>query len=211
MIDPADFNRVMNQLRVKLTGASDAGVKAEMYDVLHTFFKDSSSWLEALTVITVQDQLDYDIAPAEDGQIIRLAGIVDANGLPVPALMPTVGTISLRDKPNAGQTITVTVIKTVELPNDNNMIPIAPDWVLKQYPGTIMAGILGNMQSQSNASWTDAKGAVKNSAIFRAGIAEARRDALHRNTIGAQAWSFPQSFRTRNQRGGVSTGNDQRF
>lgn len=211
MIDPNDFNRMMNQLRVKLTGASDALVKAELYDVLHTFFNDSNSWLEGLTVITVQDQLLYDLAPSEDGQIIRLAGVADSNGLPIPAVMPAVGQLQLHYKPNAGQTLTVTVIKTVALPTDKNMIPVAPDWVLPLYAPYVMAGVLGALQQQSNSSWTDPKSAAMNTAKFRAGIASARSDALRRNTVGAQAWRFPQTFSTRNQRGGVSVGNDQRF
>jgi hypothetical protein len=99
----------------------------------------------------------------------------------------------------------------VELPTDKNMIPVAPDWVLKLYAPYIIAGVCAAMQTQSNSSWYDAKAASMNAAKFRAGIAAARRDTLHRNTLGAQAWSFPQNFRVRSQRGGVSTGNDQRF
>lgn len=211
MLDPNDVTRFLNQLRVKLTGASDAGIKAELYDVLHTFFDDSNSWIENLTLITVQDQLDYEIVPVEDGQIIRLVGVQDANGLSIPAMMPDVGTLHLRDKPNAGQTFTVTVTKTVQLPVDGNMIPIAPDWTLKLYAPYIIAGVMAAMQGASNSSYYDPKSQAANFAKFRSGIARARRDALHRHTIGMQAWSFPQTFRTRNQRSGVSTGNDQRF
>lgn len=211
MLDPTDLLRFQNMLRMRLIGASDNGIKAELYDVLHTFFDDSNSWTEDLTVTTVQNQQEYDIAPAEDGQIVRLAGVLDQNMMPVAASLSDTSTLYLRDLPNAGQVLTVTVIKTVCLPTDSTMVPIAPDWTLKLYAPYVMAGVMAAMQGTATATYYDPKSQAVNLAKFRSGIARARRDALHRHTVGVQSWVFPQSFATRNQRSGVSAGNDQRF
>ena len=37
-IQKRDFDRLMNQARTKLTGASEAGLKGELFDVITEFF-----------------------------------------------------------------------------------------------------------------------------------------------------------------------------
>lgn len=201
-----DFDRLMRQANVKLIGASDAGIKGELYDVFQEFFNVSSSWLENLDFTIIAGTVDYDLAPTE-GQIIRLAGVVDANNIPQPALMPARGRVSLRDVPSSGGAVfTATVIKNVVLPTTRDQVPLVPDWVLPVYHNVILDGLLGRMMSHMNKSYFSEQLSVYHLRRFRDGIAGARVDALRRNTMGAQAWAFPQTFRTRGQRGGVSTG-----
>lgn len=201
-----DFDRLMRQANVKLIGASDAGIKGELYDVFQEFFNDSSVWLENINFTIIAGTVDYDVAPVE-GQVIRLAGVVDTNGVPQPALMPTLGTIALRDMPSAsGAVFTATVIKNVVLPTTRDQTPIVADFVLPKYHNTILDGVLGRMMSHMGKSYFSEQLSVYHLRRFRDGIARARVEVLRRNTMGAQAWAFPQTFRSRGQRGGVSTG-----
>lgn len=213
MIAKQDFDQLMNQLRVKLIGASDAGIKAQLYDVCTEFFKDSLSWYEVIAFTGQPDVLDYAIAPSE-GQIIQLAAVVDNNALPYPASMFEIGTVHIAHAPNETQAMYATVIKNVVLPSTRDAIPIAPEWLLPQWHLEIQAGVLGNMMIQTDKSWTDKANALYNLKRFRDGIAQARARTLRANTQGTQAWQFPRSFSTRSQQGGVptfGTGSERQF
>lgn len=205
-----DFDRFMNILRVRLVGASDNGIKAELYGVIHEFLDGSSSWTEQITFVTQDSVREYTLTPTE-GQIIRLAGVADANDLPVPAIMATPGIVTLRNAPTAGNTFTATVAKTVVLPTTRDAVPLAPDWLLPMYAPYIEDGVCSRMMKQSNKSYSDVRMSAYYESRFRDGMNKARVASMRRNTIGAQAWRFPQSYRTNTQRGGVSTGNSGRF
>src|ERR1017187_2005579 len=73
-INNEDMSRLMNQARIKLLGASDAGIKNELFEVLTEFFDISSCWIETIDIDAVAYQTDYDLTVSE-GQIIRLGGV----------------------------------------------------------------------------------------------------------------------------------------
>lgn len=206
-----DFDRFMNQARIKLPGASDAGIKAELFDVMTEFFRDSSCWTEAISVPIIANTTTYSLTPAQDGQIISLAGVVDQNNIPQPAIMSDFGQFTLKYTPNSNQTFVATVCKNVTLPTTRDAIPVAPDWLFQQYHVTILDGLLGKMMAQPEKSYTSAAASQYHTRRFLDGTAMARVSAMRRHTFGTQAWSFPQGFRSRGQRGGVSVGNDTRF
>lgn len=201
MIAKQDLDQLMNQLRVKLVGASDAGLKAQLYDVCTEFFRDSLSWYEIIPFTAQPNIVDYSVTPTE-GMIIQLAAVVNGDGSLCSASMFDVGTVHLANAPNESQTLYATVIKTVGLPNTNDMVPMAPDWLLPQWHLEIQSGVLGNMMLQTDKSYSDRAGALYHLKRFRDGIAQARARTLRANTQGTQAWRFPGSFATNTQRGG---------
>lgn len=212
MLAKADIDQLMNQLRVELLGASDAQLRARMFDTMTEFFNDSSSWTEIIDLAVIPTSAQYDIAPTE-GQIIRLSGTIDSQLCFVPALMQTPGVICFRWPPNVAQTYRVKVVKNVSLPTTRDQYPIAPDWVLKQWHTAIKEGVLGNMMNEKNKSYSEPKGALYHLTRFRKGITDARIATLKANTEGTQAWRFPQGFRANTQQGGVPSfgGNDRTF
>lgn len=206
-----DIDQLLNQLRIKLTGASDSGIKGEIFDVFREFFNDSSSWMEDIAVSINAGTLAYDLVPGDGGRIVRLAGVVDVNNIPQPALMPVMGQLLLQYAQNSAQTWTATVVKSVSLPTLKDQFPSVPDWVLPVFGEAIISGVLGRMMAQPNKSYTDKEQSKYHLARFRKGITDARVATLRRNTVGSQAWSYPQGFRSRGQRGGVSVGNATKF
>jgi hypothetical protein len=209
-ISDNDLKQLLTATNLLLPGASDSGIKVELYEVLTEFFKESSCWTEQVDFSTIADVTDYTLAAVNGGQIIRLAGIVDSNNFPVPAFMASPPVISLRDTPNTVQTFTATVIENVKLPS-SGLVPDAPDWLLPKYHNTIRDGLLSRMMMQPEKSYTDLKRATYYDIRFRNGMSTARVDALQRNTMGAQAWRFPLAGRRGSQRGGVSTADPTRF
>lgn len=209
--DKEDIIRVLNQARIKLPGASDAGLKGELFDTFNDFFGTSSSWLEDIVINVLTGVTNYDVTAADDGQIIRLMGCVDMNNIPQPAMMPSFGTLVLVNLPGQPNTFTATFAKNVTLPNNTHNFPIVPDWVLGVYGTSVLDGLLGRMMSQVGKSYSNETMGTYHLKRWNDAIQGARIATLRRNTLGTQAWGFPQSYRTRGQKGGVSVGNDTRF
>ena len=211
--DKQDVEAFMDLARVKLTGASDAGIKANLYEVLTEFFRESWSWIEDITFSVAPGQLLYQIQPSE-GQIIALAGVVDPINTPQPATMADPGQIQLINSPNIQQgslIFTATVVKTVVRPNQRDDFPVIPADTLRIYHDVVMDGLCGKMMLEPNKSYSNETVGLYSQRKFKAGIVTAKLDAMRRRTIGAQNWRFPQTFRVRGQKGGISVGNNTGF
>jgi hypothetical protein len=210
-VDKKEWQRFINQARMKLPGASDAGLKGELFDTLNDFFGQSSVWLENIDFNVVPNVVDYDLGPSDGGQIIRLMNVVNVSNVGQPALMPELGKIILSNIPAAPAVYTVTVAKNVALPTDEDSYPIVPDWVISVYGTGILDGLLGRMMTQIAKSYSNATQGMFHLKKFQSAITGARIAALRANTLGTQAWGYPQAYRTRGQKGGISTGNAGRF
>lgn len=199
--------------RVECAGASDAGIKLALYDVLDSFLDFTSAWNEAIPITTVANQTDYPVTPAETppGRIIRLAGVVDGNTIPQPAAMPVLGTVTLRDAPNASSTFTATVTKSVTLDGCDDHIPAVPDWIMQRWMPAVMHLLLAKLMLTPGKPYSNEATGAYNKRLGEAKQASARGAILRRNTYGTNAWVYPQSFRSQGQRGGVSVGNSTEF
>lgn len=224
-INKQDFEQLMTQAKVKLVGASEGGLKGELYDVLSEFFNDSSIWTQGIVFTASPNVCHYPLFVPE-GQILRLNGVVNFGPAlpvpgvapttpptPVPALMPEVGQLMLAHGPNETNIMIANVVTNVSLPTTREMIPLIPDWVLPIWHVGILDGLLGKMMAQPSKSYANEKQSQYHLKRFRDAIARARVSKLRANTIGAQAWRFPQGFRSNTQQGGVpaTSGTERTF
>lgn len=204
------WERLMNQARTKLTGASDSGIKAEAYEVLREFFQDSNSWREWISFTPVAGTQDYRLVVQEQGKIIRLNGVFDSNFFPQFCTLHDNDTDMLHvvyPLSSIYAPWTAQVVKDTDLPTSKDDIPIAPNWVLSRYSSHIIDGLLGKMMQQQNKPYSDKMTARYHLQRFRTGIQIARQEANAKYLVGAQTWRYPQQFRANGQRGGaVSTG-----
>ena len=220
MLEPKDVEHFMNQARIKLTGASDEGIKSERYEVLKEFFEDSNSWRSHLHLAVTAGLQRYTLIPRDNGQIIRLMGVWDGNRFPVAAFMPEFGELEVRwpiqvstvipaGQPpyqlQASNPWLVTVVENVQEPTTRENFPVAPAWALKVYSITILDGVLGKMMAQPFKSYSNDNKSAYHLRRFRTGIQMARTAAARQNTVGAQTWSFPRGWDGRTQRGNMST------
>lgn len=208
-LDPREFEQFVTQAMIKLPGASESGIKAELYDVLKEFFEDSNCWTEDIQFVPLANVTDYTLAPREDGQIIRLVGTWDDKGIPVPAFMRDFAVVKMLHAPqNSGDAEHKwfsRVVKTVTLPTTRDAVPIAPTWTLKVYSIHVLDGLLGKMMGQQSKSYSNTTMAAYHLKRFRTGIQIARTAAARANNVGAQEWAYPRGWGTGSQRGGVST------
>ena len=209
MIESTDLERLMNNLRVNLTGASDAGIKSVLFNTIDEFFTNSNSWNEHIAFSILANVQDYTLIPQHGGMIKRLVTIYDTNAIVMP------GFLTHMEPPNAElhivwpQNVTTSakavVIKTIVLPTTKKDVPVAPRWLLPMYERVIEDGVLGKMMNSQNKSYSDKTTAQYHLKRFNDGVVSARVAAERGNLLGGQSWRFPRQFRSSSQRGGVST------
>jgi hypothetical protein len=237
-VPKADLNYLLNQARVKLPGSSDAGIKHELYEVLHEFFDTTNAWKQDVQ-INVQPYVQAYIVSASEGQIIRLFTVLDSNLFQQPAVLlapsqpgPPGGstlnpansgtppnpsseadfmTVMLQLQYSQAQIFTVSLILNVMQPHGRDGIPDMPSWTLSKFGRVVLDGLLGKMMGQPSKSYTQDSLSVYHLKRFRDGMAMVRASITRSNSVGSQNWVFPQNYRTRNQRGGVSVGSQTGF
>ena len=208
-IQERDFERMMNQARIKLPGSSDAGLKGELFDAIKEFVDDSNIWDEWIDVAIVPQTRDYSIVPSHGGMITRLVTVLDPNCITLPAFLPHIrppgAILQLVWPQNNPYTAKALVTKQVTLPTTRGDVPDAPDWLLPMYEQQILDGLLGRMMTQQSKSYSNETQGTYHLKRFRDGIQVAKTAKARGNVQGGQAWRFPRQFRTNSQRGGVST------
>lgn len=202
--------QLLNVAQTRLIGASVAGLKAELFDVLRELFTETGAWMEDVVVTVIANKQVYDVEPSS-GRIIRLLGVFDQNLVPQPASMPQMGKIFFPFPYSIVQPMTVRVAKNVDGPFENKGVPVFPTVFLSEHGPVLLDGLLAKMYSHPNASYSNGGMAQYHGQRFRDGIAIVRAAAIRANSWGLNAWVYPQQFRTLGQRGGVSVGNAQYF
>jgi hypothetical protein len=208
-IQKQDLDRLTNECEVQLPGATRAGIRGVMFNVIDEFLTDSNSWCEWIPLTIVANTQQYTITPAQGGQIKRLGQLMDQNCVLYPAtittLIPPAVQIWLFWPQNITVNVSAVVYKSIVLPNQHGEVPDAPSWLIPQYERVIEAGIVGRMQMHKAKSYSDSSNGPINVKRLRDGIAMARAQAQRGYLYGGQAWRYPRQFRTNSQRGGVST------
>lgn len=219
MIEQRDFDQLLTQAKVKLVGASDAGLRGEFYDVLTEFFNDSSIWTQEVTIPYLPNVRAYP-AFVPEGQIIRLNWLADwgpnqplpltqaivpgtAGPVPAPALMSEIGLVQVAKVPDTSGFYQAQFVCNTALPTGRDMVPHAPSWVLPIWHVGLLDGILGKMMTSPNKSYSNQATGQYHLKRFRDAIARARVSKLRANTVGSSAWRFPQNFRALSQQSGV--------
>ena len=186
------FDRLMDDLRVRLPGALDGTIRAELFRVMSNFFSISNCWTEQIDFAVEQAITSYELTPQGNATIHRLIGVLNQNGSRVNATMQTPGTIDLDWEPNEAATYTACVALNVADPVDRNGYPFIPQWVLDKYEDEILDGVLSRMMSQPAKTYSNPPLAMVHERRFNYGVNLARIEALNANTYRVQAWSFPR-------------------
>jgi hypothetical protein len=212
----ANIDRLMNNARTRLPGATDAVLQLELFNVMDEFFKKSNVWNEDID-ITIPG-LDpagtiYELTPTGPSLIDKLLWVFElpndtsiGRGAGVMAYMSTPGQLTLRTQPSSDIVYRVSVALTVQDPTLRNGYVTFPAWVLAKYRDCILDGLLGGMMSQSGKPYTNTQMGVFHMRKFIQKTASARVEWTRNNNYRAQAWAFPGGFSRGSQRGGSRWG-----
>jgi hypothetical protein len=185
-----------------------------LWGVIKEFLQDTNAWIEHQKLLVTANVNCYNVTPRDGGQIIRLVGVVDGNRVPVNATMSNLGRLDIHQMINISSvdiplTDTSTasnhpwhfcIVKNITFPQTKDQLPIAPDFVLRVYSGTIVDGVLGKMMMQQAKAYSNVTLGKYHLQRFRDGIGIARNDTWNQNVFGGQRWRFPQGFATNSQR-----------
>lgn len=196
----ADFNRLMDQLRIRLPGALDGTIQLELFSVMNEFFQNSNCWTEDIPMRVVPTRKSYEIVSTTPSTMNRLYSVETSSGVSVAATMPVPGTIELLNLPSQEDTYTVTVALTITDPVDREGYPEFPDWFLSKYGNDILDGVLGRMMSQIAKPYSQPQMAQYHMRRFVQATNKAGVEAIHGNVYRGQNWRFPQTFARRKAR-----------
>jgi hypothetical protein len=193
----ADFNRLMDQLRVRLPGALDGTLKLELFSTVDDFLQSTNCWQEEVPFEVNPSEKTYYVFTIANASITRLMEIRTSYGSPVSAKMPEPGTIQLHTDPAKVETYVATVSLTITDPPDNEGYPEFPEWILGRYANEILDGVLGRMMSQIAKPYSQPQLASFHMKRFSQAIGRATAETIHGNVYRGQRWSFPQTFASR--------------
>ncbi len=196
----ADLIRLIDNLRIRLPGATDEVLKLEYFSTMDQFFGASNIWTEDVDFQVTNDNKDYYVTPSGVANILRVMGVVNSDGVVVAALMKIPGEITLVEYPNQADTYTAQLALTVRDPVTRDGYPEYPDWILEKYGVDIIDGVLGRMMSQIAKPYSNERMAIYHMRRFQNTMALAKVEAQHRNVYRGQSWRFPQNFARRRAR-----------
>lgn len=201
MVADLEMTRLMNNARVRLTGATDDALQREMFMVVDEFCKNTNAWMEDIPiVIPGQDPAGtvYILAPQEPANITQLMWVFGASSDPLTARGPAVaafmsvpGELTLGNQPSNEQSIVATVALTVQDPVNRDGYVVFPQWIAQKYGDALLDGLLGRMMTQANKPWTNNQMSVYHLRSFNSKKAQARVEVQRNNKYRAQAWTFP--------------------
>lgn len=192
-----EIDRLMNNLRIRVPGATDAALRLELFNVVDSFCSDTNVWKELIPVDIVADVKEYILTPTGISQIVRLFSVVNGSGLPIFATMPVPGDLLLRDTPNVATSAEATVSLTINDPVTRDEYPILPEWIWSRYSADFQDGVQAKMFSQIAKPYSNERMAIYHMRRFEGAVARARAEARKDFTYAAQRWMFPQSFAVR--------------
>ena len=202
------LDRFMNDLRMRLPGATDDAIYMEVFNTLDEFCKETNAWQERIPLSVTSKQLEYEIEPEENrALIIRLLwvsmsaageGVEDENSLSdirrpgVLATLPRPDLIVFALPPSDDAVYHATVALTVIDPvNTNTSLPEIPEWFLVTYSQDLKDGIISKMVSQPSKPYTSREVFLYHGRRFRNAISRVRIAVNQQHTYGTQAWRFP--------------------
>lgn len=192
------LNRIVRDASIRLPGVLDDVLKRELFAVFDDFFRWSWLWTETVTGTILADRYTAELE-AQDYNAITLgvASVLDADGVPVRATMPEIGTLRVETPFTANTRLTVKLVLTVAEPvNATTGYPVVPDWIVGRYWQAFLDGLLSRVLLHPAKPYTNAGLAEFHGRKFLSAKNQARVAGHHENLQGGQNWTYPQNFAT---------------
>ena len=196
MADCECFNQIMDYLRLNLPGALDTTIELEISNMLDEFFTKTNAWVERVKFNTRAGKKEYAVSPG-NGITVRLMRVATGEDTNVPASMPTIDTLLLREDP--GATLPYYAYFATKQKAGEGLDQI-PEWVYNNYRMAIQYGTIGRMMAQPAKPYSNEKLAIFNMREYSSQAAQIRADVAQQHLYRGQVWRYPQGFARGSQR-----------
>lgn len=185
-------DRLMNDLRVRLPGATDAMIQREIWSLLNDFCREGLAWRENVEITLVEDVSTYDIAPVGT-EVVLVYGVSHAT-MALNGAVYSFGKLLLTVEPTASDVLTpvfVDAALTPALTAGLDVESLIPADMWSEHHDTILNGVLGRLLAQPAKPYSNPALAafyVKSYTIQRAVV---RRKVRTGGVMAPQTWRFP--------------------
>lgn len=185
-------DRLMDDARVALPGATDAGIQRELWNVVNEACRDGWLWRETVSVPVVEGQLQYDLAPTGSEVIFVLNAGHET--LDLTEAYVEFGKLYLTTLPTAADAagfLIVTLVLAPAVDAPNNPEGLIPEDMWRMFHQLWLHGLLSRMMAHPAKPYSNATLAVFHRRSFTRDLAEARLQVRTGGVPGVQTWRFP--------------------
>ena len=207
--------RLIDTARLQTSGCLEGTLRLEFFNALKEFLRRSDCWREDVDIPTLPGVSDYELPTWGTGSVTKLVWLEgkrpptspqnpNARGSPKNGMLlhpETLGPVLRLDyTPAVPELWYAHVALTCADPTDSDGLPQMPAWIAEAYHDQLTSGLLSRVLLHPNKPYSNKDLAGYHGRRFNEGMALAKKDALQGYRHGGQAWTFPQTFRTRTQR-----------
>jgi hypothetical protein len=186
-------DRLLDNLRVGLPGATDNAIRFELWNAIVDFCREAWAWRETISVPLTAGQTDYTITPA--GTDIVSALEVDHPTLNVFGSRYKFGLLVLPRTPTSadvGEPLYVVAVLSPALDQGADIEALIPTDMWSKWHLTLLSGTFARMMAQPAKPWSNPQLAAYHQRKYQSDRAVARRDVATDGVVGAQLWRFPR-------------------
>lgn len=219
MTQPADYQRLYENLQMHCTGAIWPAFKAELFEVVRDFCEKTNIYRQVQVLEVSQASTSYTLTPPASASVKRILTIGDVTNQTPPAAIGTfiIGESAIGSPgyslPNFCVVWPYGLVQPTTLqlfyplnntylwqvvytlfpidPVDSDGNPVLPAWILDNYFDTFFSGVMYRMCMQKAKPYSDMALASTRYKMYCAGRGQAAADVLQRNVYNAQAWQYP--------------------
>jgi hypothetical protein len=205
------WQRLYNDVKIQVPGATDAVTKQELFRCAKDFFDETNLWTEGVPFVVTPNVHSYTVTPVGKGTPNRLIVVFDpAQQYPdmrwvqSGIQMDQPGIITMRYSPSTSANWVALYAKTPTDPVDANGYPDMESsawWLIDKYRDAFFYGTVARLQLQPSKTYSNLKSGGWNNQNYITQRGKARTDALKANVLGGQRWMFPQGYATISRKG----------
>lgn len=185
-------DRLINNAIARLPSASEPVIRAEVWNVVDKFCRESWAWRETIEVPLVALQQSYE--PTPPGTEIIHVFNVSHETMDVKGTVYELGVITLPAAPvtvDPAKPLFVVAALTPAIDAGADVENLIPQDMWSAHHQVLLSGLLATMMGHPAKPYSNPNMALFYLRDFRAETTNARQRARLGMTIGAQQWRFP--------------------
>jgi hypothetical protein len=211
MTEPFPWTNLFERVKSEIPAAPDVLIRHEINATAIDFTSDTNTFIEEVPLNIQPNTTQYVVLMANGGSPNRLMIVYDPTAVKgsVPTWaeggisMRVPGIIRLTNVPTNPKTWTAVIAKSCSTPQLTNDVPPKPTgylqidpWIVTKYYDVMYCGTMWLLQRMPAKPFRDLKAAGENYAQYVSGKSFAKVNDQWGNVYNAQAWMYPQGFRT---------------